>query len=341
MKDDMSAKFGLVRQAEPDFGALVISLDFELHWGVRDYASPTGPYRANLDGAREAIPAILRLFEEHNIRATWATVGFLFAEGANDILRFAPLRRPVYESPKLSPYAEPVGPNEGSDPIHFAPTLINRIKQSIGQEVGTHTFSHFYCLEPGQDGESFRADLQSAIDIAERSGIHLKSIVFPRNQYNPAYQYVLQELGFTCYRGNQSGTMYQHRGPKGSELWRALRLIDAYVGTRGAGTIAWRDIEDGEGLFNVAASRFLRPYAPRRALIEPLRLRRIVSGIEEAAHRHRLFHLWWHPHNFGTNLDENMVFLRRIIERFCELQESHGMRSLNMGDVPHVLSGRT
>jgi len=64
----------------PDFGALVISLDFELHWGMRDKCAPDGPYRENLLGARKAIPWILDLFEEFDVAATWATVGFLFAK---------------------------------------------------------------------------------------------------------------------------------------------------------------------------------------------------------------------------------------------------------------------
>jgi hypothetical protein len=61
-------------------GALVISLDFELLWGVRDlYPADGGTYRANLLGARTAIPKLLQLFEEFEIAATWATVGMLFA----------------------------------------------------------------------------------------------------------------------------------------------------------------------------------------------------------------------------------------------------------------------
>ena len=65
-------------QNTPPFGALVISLDFELHWGVRDKRPVDGPYRENLLGAREAIPQMLDLFEEFGVAATWATVGFLF-----------------------------------------------------------------------------------------------------------------------------------------------------------------------------------------------------------------------------------------------------------------------
>src|ERR1700686_2907278 len=53
------------RPAGPGFGAFVISLDFELHWGVRDHERPNGPYGPNLLGARKAIPRLLELFERY------------------------------------------------------------------------------------------------------------------------------------------------------------------------------------------------------------------------------------------------------------------------------------
>ena len=44
-------------------GAFVISLDFELFWGVRDSKS-LADYGANILGVRQAIPAMLELFCE-------------------------------------------------------------------------------------------------------------------------------------------------------------------------------------------------------------------------------------------------------------------------------------
>ena len=46
-------------------GQLIISLDFELLWGVRDHADRAS-YGGNIIGAREAIPHILELFD-----STW------------------------------------------------------------------------------------------------------------------------------------------------------------------------------------------------------------------------------------------------------------------------------
>src|SRR5579871_266772 len=118
----------------PPFGALVISLDFELHWGVRDKRSIDGSYREKLLGARQAIPQILDLFEEFGVGATWATVGFLFARNRRERDEFLPLIRPQYKYDKLDAYSEPTGDNEDDDPLHYAPSLVARIAKTPKQE---------------------------------------------------------------------------------------------------------------------------------------------------------------------------------------------------------------
>src|SRR5579864_5566921 len=100
------------RPAGPGYGAFVISLDFELHWGVRDHEPPNGPYRQNLLGARKAIPRLLELFQRYGISATWAVVGFLFAETTEELRKFEPALRPRYCDHALDPYAEPLGEGE-------------------------------------------------------------------------------------------------------------------------------------------------------------------------------------------------------------------------------------
>jgi hypothetical protein len=72
--------------AQPNRPSLIISLDFELFWGVRDKRT-IGNYGRNILGVREALPAMLALFRDYGIRATWATVGLLLFDldltGAN------------------------------------------------------------------------------------------------------------------------------------------------------------------------------------------------------------------------------------------------------------------
>ena len=56
-------------------GVFTVSIDFELYWGVRDNWT-IEQYKNNLEGVSNAIPEILKVFNENGIHATWATVGF-------------------------------------------------------------------------------------------------------------------------------------------------------------------------------------------------------------------------------------------------------------------------
>jgi len=324
---------------KPGFGALVISLDFELHWGVRDKCAPDGPYRENLLGARKAIPLILDLFEEFDVAATWATVGFLFAESRRERKEFSPVLRPQYADVRLDAYAEPTGDHEDADPLHYGTSLIAQIAKRPGQEIATHTFSHYYCQEHGETPQAFAADLASAVAIAQRRGIDVRSMVFPRNQFRPGYEELLKDAGIVCYRGNEPHWMYRPR-PRSQEtlVVRAPRLLDHYVSLSGSKVVRWDEVLQPNGLCDVRSSMFLRPYSTQRKRLEPIRLRRIAGGIRAAAEQRGIFHLWWHPHNFGANTTENLDFLRSVLEVFSSCRQTHGMRSLNMAQVAALLS---
>ncbi len=296
-------------------GKFVISLDFELLWGVRDHATAE-TYGTHLLGVWQAMPGMLKLFDAYGVNATFATVGMLFASSKEELKSFIPEDKPAYANPNLSPYnghLDLMKDTEAEDPYHYASELIALIRNYPKQEISTHTFSHYYCLEEGQDLDDFRADMEAAIKIARYRDIELKSLVFPRNQFNSNYLQVCAELGIDSYRGNEDVWFHQAVNGQGENLWRrAFRLADAYVNISGHRCHDLSEIAK-EYPYNIPSSRFLRPYSPKLKLLEGLRLRRILRSMEFAAKHGKLFHLWWHPHNFGTNQAENLEFLEKIL----------------------------
>ncbi len=311
--------------------AFVISLDFELMWGVRDHEN-IGSYGAHVLGVREAVPRLLDLFEKNAIRATWATVGFVFCRSKEELFASAPALRPSYVQAGLSNYdyfAE-VGSDEKSDPYYFGASLLDRIAACPGQEIGSHSFSHYYCLEAGQTLAEFDADIAAAVAIAKRRGVTLKSFVFPRNQYSDGHLGVLGRNGFKVFRGNERAWAYRATAGAGqSNFRRALRLADHYLNLTGQHV---HGRLDRAGLVETPASRFLRPYSRTLAALDRLRLHRITSALDAAAAAGRTFHLWWHPHNFGANIERNFEFLTHILAQFAKHRDRHGMVSANMGD---------
>ncbi|KAB2958770.1 MAG: polysaccharide deacetylase family protein [Candidatus Methylomirabilis oxygeniifera] len=315
-------------------GILVISLDFELHWGVRDKRR-VEDYRGNLLGARTVIPRLLELFTQYDIHATWAIVGFLFFRNRCELMRGLPTTIPQYTDRRLSPYddLDAIGIDEQDDPFHYASSLITLIASRPNQEIGSHSFSHYYCLESGQTIEMFESDLQAAIQAAKPYGLSLDSMVFPRNQVNDDYIPVCRANGIKAFRGRPRSWTYAARNQEEESRWaRLLRLIDAYINLSGHTCYSSAEIAAGCPC-NIPGSRFVRPYSPRFRALEPLRLHRIKSDLSYAAKNKQVYHLFWHPHNFGKDIDRNLAFLRSVLEHFQVLRHGYGMQSLNMRDV--------
>jgi peptidoglycan/xylan/chitin deacetylase (PgdA/CDA1 family) len=320
-------------------GNFVISLDFELSWGVRDRYR-MGDYQDNLIGARSAIPLILKTFDAYNIHATWATVGLLFSENYHEMMKNLPEKKPVYADEMLSPYStiHEIGRDEIEDPFHYALSLIKMIASFPNQEIGSHTFSHYYCLEKGQDLAAFRNDLETALHVAKENNLSITSLVFPKNQVNEDYLTVCKELGITVYRGNNPHWIYQKRnGKKGEFVKKVFRFLDSYISISSHNCYSEHDISSSIP-YNFPASRFLRPFSNSLKLLDGARLHRITSSLTHAAQKGLIYHLWWHPHNFGRNIHENIDLLQKILDHYTTLHMHYGMESLNMKEVAQKLA---
>jgi hypothetical protein len=312
-------------------GALVLSLDVELYWGVRDHVQPGQHYEANIRGARAVIPRLLELFAEFEIACTWATVGFLFASERGEALSVAPKALPAYHRGVLNPYPDLEACAE-RDPLRFAADLIELIRRTPRQEIGTHTFSHYYCLEPGQRPEEFEADIAAACAIANQAGIFLSSIVFPRNQHNASYDGILAQRGIRVFRGNPASAWWRPAA-NATTTSRLLRAAEAFVSLGADPTYPWSSIPQDSGMSDVRASLFLRPVSSECSLGAVLQRRRLGQLIRSAARRGRVLHLWWHPHNFGRFPEANLRQLRWVLEEFSRCSTEHGMLSMSMSDA--------
>lgn len=315
-------------------GKLVISLDLELMWGVRDHRSIQN-YGDAVLGGRQAISDLLRRFSANNIRATWAAVGLLFARNRDEMMDFSPDQKPTYHDKRLSPYdfiRSGVGLNEKEDPLHFGRSLIDQIAGTPGQELATHSYSHYYCLEPGQTVDQFSADIASALNIAKESGHNIRSIVFPRNQMGPKHIKCCKNHGIDNFRGNPNSFLYRPMsGSDNGKIVRGFRLLDSILPV--SRNLSYQSLPVLEGANDVRASRFLRPYNSRFPLYSKLHQHRIKSEMEYAAKSGSVYHLWWHPHNMGRDIPSSMEQIDVLVSKFIQLRDDYGMESVAMSDL--------
>ncbi len=310
-------------------GQLVISLDFEKFWGIHDHSN-IEDYRLNLERVDTICLEMLKLFSEFEIHATWATVGLLAFDNKDELLKILPKQKPLYSDINLSPY-DYILENELEYKFHFSPKIINKIRCEKNQELATHTFSHYYCLEPGQTESSFDSDLKLNIKVIKNKfGVEMTSLVFPRNQVKKEYLKILTKNNIKCYRGNETNWIYRKK--MSLLLKRGFRLIDSYLNITGSNTYELKDIKK-EFPYNIPSSCILRPVKFNDSLLKRLKMKRIKSQMTHAAKYDKLFHIWWHPHNFGNDIEANILFLKEIFKHFVFLKNKYGMCSLNMKEI--------
>lgn len=296
---------------------VVISLDFELRWGVADKLpdSPE-PYCRNLEGEPEAVYGMLDYFAREGIGATWATVGALACSGWDEYFDRAPAP-PAYEDPregfklswrKLDPQGR----------LHFAPDAVAAIAKASGQELGSHTFSHICFREAGCGPADVLADSQAvAAAFGEKYGAAPTSFVFPRNQVSQTE--ALRQAGIERWRTNPRVACWNAtRREEQSRLVRGMRLIDslAPIGSRRAPSREMR------------ASYLVR--FPLNERMWKLHLRRIGRDAHRLGGGETL-HLWWHPHNLGANVEGNLRRLAQLVDTIRDAAPG-GTRFLSMRD---------
>ncbi|MDT0644589.1 polysaccharide deacetylase family protein [Zunongwangia sp. F363] len=317
-------------------GYLLISLDFELLWGIFDVVDYTSK-KKYFKQTRAVIPEILKLFEEYQVHATWATVGMLFNKNWEEWEENIPDTIPKYKNKALSAYnfGQSIK-SKSTEEFCFAPELIQIISKTQGQELATHTYSHYYCLEEGQTPQNFDNDLAMAVYLAKGLNINLKSLVFPRNQLSAGYLKICAAHGIKNIRSNPISWYW--KDPTSNSLSNKIaRTGDAYLNF-GKKSYAASQLSPKKNLpLEQKASRFLRP-VEGNGVLRNRKINRIRNEIEWTARNKEIYHLWWHPHNFGDQPEESLKDLRKILVYFKEMQHKYNFQSLNMQELGTMYS---
>lgn len=317
----------------------VISLDFEMMWGCHDWATPNDYGKSNVSTVRSVIDKLLELFNRYEVHATFAVVGLLFCKNNEDAIKHQPTKLPSYLNSRLSPfkYAYIENISDRDAPLYYALDIIEKLKLCPNIEIGSHTFSHYFCQEEGQTIEEFNADLAEMNKIASEHDIKLKSIVFPKNQVSSDYIKQCTKWGLKYYRGNAQKYFTPQKNKILALKNRICRLLDAYVNIGGNTSYSQDRINKAEDLINIPASRFIRPVNPKLPLLEKLKLHRIKREISYAAMHNEIYHIWWHPHNCGANLETNLRFIEKILQHYYKCHHKYNMQSYTMDELANII----
>ncbi len=277
---------------------------------------------------------LLQLFTRYDIHATWATVGLLQYTNIAELKNDNRLKKINYSHPAYSPF--PLTPKQYGN---FDEDLLlgrNEIKHILAtpfQELGSHTFSHFYSCEAGILMDDFDADCQQMAELADELQIEFQSIVFPRNQINTAALALLYKRGYTAYRGNQENRFWKNSNFASESVFKkAGRVIDAYLKNSTTKAYGASELPKSHGLLNVPANRFFRPVSTKNWL-EKRKIKRIKQEMHAAAKNGTVYHLWWHPHNLTVHTEKAFGQLEELFAYYQVLRQEFDFESLNMAEI--------
>jgi peptidoglycan/xylan/chitin deacetylase (PgdA/CDA1 family) len=277
-------------------GALCISIDVELAWGIWD--KPSAEYHARC-AAHEAeiIGKLVALFERYEVSATWAIVGRLLERDA--------------QAAKSTAYG---------DAIWYAPAVIDQIRAArVAQDIGSHSYGHVYFGETPR--EALRRDLTDARRVHDRHGLPFTSFVFPRNQV--AHLDLLREAGVRVFRSVDHGWHMAVRERLGRSAGRVANLADKLLPIAPA---AVQPIAHGGGparaLIELPSSMLLMARNGLRRAVHPLAIvGKARRGLAAARRTGGIFHLWFHPSNFYYQPERQLATLDGIVAAAVKLRD--------------------
>jgi peptidoglycan/xylan/chitin deacetylase (PgdA/CDA1 family) len=272
-------------------GSLCISIDLELAWGIWDKPSPAYHARCAEHEAR-IVRALLALFEQFSVSATWAIVG-----------RLLELDQAVARSTSYGAR------------IWYAPELVELVRMArTPQDIGSHGYAHIYFGATSRD--SLRSDLASARRVHDAHGLPFVSFVFPRNQV--AHIDLLRAAGVKVFRSIDHGWHIDARQRLGAGVGRIANLVDKILPIPPA---VVHPVAHGDVVELPSSMLFMGRNGLRRAVHPAAVVAKARLGLAAAQRSGGAFHLWFHPSNFYYETERQLETLSGILRAAAELRE--------------------
>lgn len=236
---------------------LIISIDFELDWGYSNQANPLIQSEIH-----ESLNKLIKLFDKHHIKTTWALVGKLLENEVD---------------------------NSKNQPQWIKKHLITNPLT----EVGSHTYNHLFSMEVSLD--DFNKDVCKMNTIAAQHNLVFKSIVFPRNQFLKNNIKILKQNQYTHFRNVlEKWYLKTNKFTNENRIKRfCINFFELIPFNRDV------LVKKTAGLISVSDSRFFRFFPDNLigVILSFFYYKILKFEMKRAFCRSGLYHIWFHPHN--------------------------------------------
>ncbi len=286
-------------------GYFLLSIDLGLYWSASDQYR-LDDFEREYPDCRKLIKQVLKLTSKMDIKATWAVVGLLMAKDREEVLHVAPRHLPRYQRYLKAEFHDHriPGENEQDSPFTYGLSLVKKIQSEPGQEIGSLTFSHFNSESPDANKETLWADLQTAVFLAQKHELYIKTMSFPDDHYNLDMLNSCLGLGIKCVRGR----------PREKAVY------------------ALQDVLDTKPLA-LPVSRYLKPYSSFNFVSRRIDSFKIKREMTQAAKEGKIYHLAIRDFEFSNPLKRNLKQLKGLLSHYETLKKQYQWQNASLGEV--------
>jgi len=305
-----------------------LSIEIELGWAKHD----KGETNHLSDFRREETDVLERLLshcERVNIPITFNVVGHLLLESCDG----THLNRPGAESWfEFDP-----GTNVETDPLFYAPDLIEKIRDSsVTHEICTHTFSHTPCNDTTP--ETVAWELAEARRVHESAGLDWSNTLVPPRHSPPDYEVALDH-GIDTLRIPVPKRTFQMTKPE--------RLYYSLIAPH-----PLKPPQRTSGMCLVYSSPYLSlaaPHLPHGQLdphpifqVIPRRIRKrwhrrqLRTALQRVTEREQTAHFWSHLWDISNSVQWPLV--KSFLSELSEMRDDDKIEIVRLGDVRERVS---
>jgi len=307
-----------------DKGKFVISLDAEYAWG-RISDPKVKNFAPLFEQTRLVNRRLLTLFDQYEIPVTWALVGRMIEDPAAPTSHFQSDLKNYFSNISSATIYNDSVLNRADNSFVFDDQLVQQIKAAkVKHELATHTYNHIF-FDEELDKTKIAADLDAALALAKQNEFSISSIVFPRNKVNH-----LQELQARNIQYYRAPDIFRYAQKKG-KLNRLLNIMDQLM------PVAPMVVEPKlkSGMVAIPGSLLFRVphFGAKRFYPFGMLTQKAIRGLHSAVKHKKIFHLWFHPFNFGYRIEEHFKALEAVLKVAKQLRNNNQLELQTMQTI--------
>lgn len=286
-------------------GFIIISLDTEL--GLGHLANnELRKFDSQFEKTRDVIERLVKLFNKHDVSATWAIVGKLVEK--NEI------RRIEHFYPKDNIQEEDL--NLRSEIYKYKELIPLLTSSPVFQDIGSHSYSHITFSSGNRNHHAnknlARDDFKAFNECFDQLFLSPKSFVFPQNR--PGHENLLSKFGFHIYRGKE--LKWYSKLPKPfSKLAKGIDNLFPLPPSVSNPIIHESLIVETNGHLHFAKL----PSGYRKFMPWWVLKIKLWFGLKKAIYFNETFHMWTHPYDLAYKSEQHF----KVLEWFLKLVKKH------------------